>query len=217
MSKQVIEAIERSKVIVIVRRVYGETLLNIASALVDAGVELMEITFDQSDPDCLTKTGDSIRMLAEHFAGRLLPGAGTVLNTEQVDAAIAAGAKYIISPNTNADVIRYTKQKGLVSIPGAMTPSEILAAHDYGADFIKIFPASELGLKYIKDIKGPISHVKLVATGGVNENNFEDFLKVGYAGAGIGGRLTDKEQIAAGNFAELGRRAKVLLDIAKKY
>jgi len=217
MSKQVIEAIERSKVIVIVRRVYGETLLNIASALVDAGVELMEITFDQSDPDCLTKTGDSIRMLAEHFAGRLLPCAGTVLNTEQVDAAIAAGAKYIISPNTNADVIRYTKQKGLVSIPGAMTPSEILAAHDYGADFIKIFPASELGLKYIKDIKGPISHVKLVATGGVNENNFEDFLKVGYAGAGIGGRLTDKEQIAAGNFAELGRRAKVLLDIAKKY
>jgi len=217
MSKQVIEAIERSKVIVIVRRLYGENLLNLASALVDAGVELMEITFDQSDPDCLSKTSDAIRMLAERFSGRLLPGAGTVLNTAQVDAAMAAGAKYIISPNTNVDVIRYTKQKGLVSIPGAMTPSEIITAHESGADFVKIFPASELGLNYIKDIKGPISHVKLVATGGVNENNFEDFLKVGYVGAGIGGRLTDKEQIAAGNFAELGRRAKTLLDIAKKY
>lgn len=217
MSKQVIEAIERSKVIVIVRRVYGENLLNIASALADAGIELMEVTFDQADPDCLSKTGDAIRMLAERFSGRLLPGAGTVLNTMQVDAAMAAGAKYIISPNMNVDVVRYTKQKGLVSIPGAMTPSEIMAAHDNGADFVKIFPASELGLKYIKDIKGPINHVKLLATGGVDEGNFGDFLKVGYVGAGIGGRLTDKEQIAAGNFAELGRRAKAFLDIAKNF
>ena len=140
-----------------------------------------------------------------------------MLNEAQVDAAFSAGAKYIISPNTNERVIRRTKELGMVSIPGAMTPTEILAAHDAGADLVKLFPATTLGFKYIKDIQAPISHVRLVATGGVNEENFGQYLDVGFAGAGISGRLTDKQLIAEGNWDELSRRAAAFAKIVEDH
>ena len=93
----------------------------------------------------------------------------------------------MLSRNVNIDVIKATKAAGLVSIPGAMTPSEILDAHDAGADIVKIFPAGWLGLGYLKDVKGPANHVKFLAAAGVNEENFADFLKAGYSAAGISG------------------------------
>lgn len=141
-------------------------------------------------------------------------GAGTVLTREQVDAAKDAGAKYIISPNTDEEIIRYTKQLGLVSIPGAMTPSEILAAHDAGADFVKLFPTVYLGLPYLKDIKGPINHVKLLGTGGLTEENLKDYLDMGMAGAGISGRLVDPELRKKNDYAALSRRAAAFMAIA---
>lgn len=214
-NEQILETIEKSKIIVIVRRTYGEDLMNLTRALYKGGIRLMECTFDQSDPDCLQKTADAIRMLCEAFPDMYF-GAGTVLNREQVDAAVQAGGRFIISPNTNTDVIRYTKGLGLISIPGAMTPSEILSAHDAGADIVKLFPAIDLGLAYVKNIKGPISHVKLLATAGVNEENFADFLKIGYIGAGISGRLTDKKVIASGDFEEFTRRAEAFCKIAQE-
>ena len=113
-------------------------------------------------------------------------------------------------------MIKATKAAGLVSIPGALTPSEILTAHDAGADLVKIFPAGWLGLKYLKDIKGPINHVKFLAAAGVNEENFAEFLQAGYCSAGISGRLLDKKVIAEGNFEELTRRAKVFTKIAQE-
>ena len=214
-NEQILEAIEKKKIIVIVRRTYGEDLMNLTRALYQGGIRLMECTFDQSDPDCLKKTGEAIRMRSEAFPDMYF-GAGTVLNRDQVNAAMRAGGRFIISPNTNTDVIGYTKSLGLISIPGAMTPSEILAAHDAGADIVKLFPAIDLGLTYVKNIKGPISHVKLLATAGVNEENFADFLKTGYIGAGISGRLTDKKVIASGNFEEFTRRAEAFCKIAEE-
>ena len=104
----------------------------------------------------------------------------------------------------------------MVSIPGALTPTEILQAHDAGADIVKVFPAGWLGLKYLKDVKGPINHVKFMAAAGVNEENYADFLKAGYCSAGISGRLLDKEMIAQENYAELTRRAQVFTKIAKE-
>lgn len=214
-NQEILETIEAKKIIVIVRRTYGEQLLNLAQALYKGGIRLMEVTFDQSDPDCLKKTGDAIRMLNEDFSDMYF-GAGTVLNRAQVDAAAQAGGRFIISPNTNQDVIQYTKRLGLISIPGAMTPSEILSANDAGADLVKIFPAIDLGLTYVKNIKGPISHVKILATAGVNEANFADFLKAGYVGAGISGRLTDKAVLAAGDYEEFTRRAEAFCRIAEE-
>ena len=132
-------------------------------------------------------------------------------------AAADAGARYIMSPNVDPEVIACTKELGLVSMPGAMTPSEILEAHKLGADIVKLFPSGYLGFGYIKDILGPISHVKLCATGGVNEDNWGTYLDYGFVGAGVSSRLSDKKLIAAGDFEEITRRAKVFMDITRAH
>jgi 2-dehydro-3-deoxyphosphogluconate aldolase/(4S)-4-hydroxy-2-oxoglutarate aldolase len=207
--------IAQHKVIVICRKVYGDDLKKLAGALFKGGIRLIEVTFDQQDPDCLTKSCAALRLLAGLHGDGMLIGAGTVLSARQVEAARDAGAKYIVSPDFNPSVVKRTKELGLVSIPGAMTPTEILAAHDCGADFVKLFPATTLGFKYIKDILAPISHVKLVATGGVSEENFAQYLELGFAGAGISGRLTDIKLIESGDFDELARRAEVFVKIAR--
>lgn len=200
--------IEKHKVIAICRRVYGEDLLRLANALYVGGVTLIEVTFDQADPACLEKTAHSMEMLRAHLGNAIHFGAGTVLTVPQVEAAREAGGEYIISPNTDPEIIVRTKTLGMVSIPGAMTPTEILSAHKCGADFVKLFPASDLGLSYMKAISAPISHVKLLATGGVTEENFRNYLQAGFLGAGVSGRLCDRRLIAEGNFQEITRRAK---------
>ena len=212
-----LDFISQNKVITICRRVYGEDLLKLADALYAGGIKMIEVTFDQADPDCIEKTSECIRTLCDRFGDKMMFGAGTVLNAEQVEAAAKAGARYIISPNVDADVIAKTKELGLVSMPSAMTPSEILTAHKLGADIVKLFPAGYLGFGYIKDILGPISHVKLCATGGVTEENWGKYLEFGFAGAGISGRLCDKKCIAAGDFEEITRRAKVFMDITRAH
>lgn len=209
-----IEWIRKNKIIVIVRGTYGDELMRLARALYDGGGRLMEVTFDQRDPACLEKTGAAIAALQSAFGDAMSFGAGTVLTGEQVDAAAQAGGRFIIEPNVSEKVIARTREKGLVSIPGAMTPTEILHAHELGADFVKLFPAAALGARYIKDILTPISHVGLIATAGVNEENFGEFLRLGMVGAGISGRLTDKKLIASGDWAELTRRMKTFVKIA---
>lgn len=212
-----LDFIQENKVITICRKVYGQELLNLAEALVAGGVKLIEVTFDQADPDCANKTSECISMLCEKYGDQMMFGAGTVLTKEHVKVAADAGARYIISPNTDPEVITYTKELGLVSIPGAMTPTEIMTAHNLGADIVKLFPAGYLGFSYIKDILAPISHVKLCATGGVNEQTWGEYLKLGFAGAGISSRLCDKKCIAAGDFAEITRRAQAFTDITRAY
>lgn len=201
--------LERKKIIAICRRIYGEDLLHLAGALHEGGVDFIEVTFDQAAPDCLEKTAQAIKMLAKSYKDMYI-GAGTVLTYPQVDAATAAGAGFIISPNTDIEIIKYTKKCGLVSIPGAMTPSEIIAAHNAGADYVKLFPCAYLGERYIKDIMAPISHVKLIATGGVNADNFQTFMDFGMVGAGISGALSDKAAIRSGDWEKLKRNAQAL-------
>lgn len=212
-----ISGIRSKKIITICRRLYGDDLLRLAEALHKAGICHMEVTFDQSDSAGEEKTARAISALDERFGGEMEFGAGTVLTERQVQIAKEAGAKFIISPNVNDEVIRTTLAEGLISIPGAMTPSEILHADRLGAQFVKLFPAGTLGLKYLKDVRAPISHVSLLATGGITEDNFGDFLAAGAAGAGISGRLTDKKCIEAGSFEELTRRARAFMDIAGRY
>ncbi len=211
---EIVTFIEEHKVVVICRGIYGETLQNLMDALYKGGIRVVEVTFDQADPAAIQKTGDAIRLIKRSFPDMKV-GSGTATCIEHVIATKEAGGEFVLSPNVNADVIRAAKAAGLVSIPGAMTPTEILAAHDAGADIVKIFPAGWLGLKYLKDIKGPINHVKFLAAAGVSEENFREFLDAGYCAAGISGRLIDKKVIEAGDFAELTKRAKVFTDIAK--
>jgi 2-dehydro-3-deoxyphosphogluconate aldolase/(4S)-4-hydroxy-2-oxoglutarate aldolase len=154
--------------------------------------------------------------IAEEFEGRMLVGAGTVTTPELVEMAADAGAKYIISPDTNLDVIRRTLKYGLVSIPGAMTPTEIMAAHNAGADFVKLFPSGNLGVDYIKAIRAPISHIRLLAVGGINENNIRQFLDAGMCGAGIGSNLVNGRWIENAEYDKIANAAKMLVSAISK-
>ena len=206
MREQVIERIEKEKLIAIVRGVSADQCSKVANALYAGGVRLMEITYNQKDPASWQQTAEAIGALTEEFGGKMLFGAGTVTNV---------GGKYIISPDTNVDVIKRTVELGMVSLPGAMTPTEVMTAHDAGADFVKLFPAGDLGVSYLKAIRAPISHVKLMAVGGVNESNAADFLKAGAVGLGIGGNLAKKAWIDAGEFDKLTEAAKTMVEIIK--
>ena len=209
MRDQIIETVEREKLIVIVRGVEREDLIPLAEAMYRGGVRLLELTFSADGRVSDEETASRIRMLAEHFEGRMLIGAGTVLRPEQVELTAKVGGRFIISPDTNPEVIRKTREMGLVSLPGAFTPTECVTAWNAGADFIKIFPNSELKPSYIKALKAPLSHMNFVAVGGVNIDNLEEFMKAGACGIGIANGIIDKKMVEAGDFAgitELARR-----------
>lgn len=217
MKEKLISFIESNKIIAICRGIYGENLVKLVSALSEGGVKLVEVTFDQGDKDCISKTSGAISLLSSTFKGEVKVGAGTVVTVEQVAAAKDAGAEYIISPNTNKEIIQTANGYNLVTIPGAMTATEILEAHFAGADFVKLFPAGTLGLTYAKDILGPINNVRFIATAGVTPDNLGDFLKLGFAGAGISSYLTNKKLVSEGKFDVLTEHAKELVAIAKQY
>ena len=207
MASSLKERILSSGLIAICRRIYGDDLLRLADALYQGGIRQIEVTFDQSDENGIEHTAEAIRSLRAHCPD-MDCGAGTVLNCQQVDAAKAADGTFIVAPNTDVSVIRYAKSMGMVAIPGAMTPSEIMTADAAGADIIKLFPAGWLGIPYIQDITAPISHLHLLATGGVTTDNFADFLRAGCCGAGLGGTLCDSGLIRDKNWSALQQRAE---------
>lgn len=208
MREQIIQKVLDYKLIAIVRGVYGQDCLNLAKALYEGGIRLMEVTFDQSKPECLNQTSDTVRLLVEEMGDKMAFGAGTVTSLEMLELAKKAGAQFIVSPDTNEKVIKATVAGGMVSMPGAMTATEVLTAHSYGADFVKLFPIGDLGASYMKAICAPINHVRMLAVGGVNEKNIKDFLKAGAVGAGVGGNLVNKQWIAAGEFEKITALAR---------
>lgn len=214
MREQIIQKVLDKKIVAIVRGVYGEDCVNLAKALYAGGIEMMEVTFDQSKPEAYTRTSDTIAQLVEAMGDKMIFGAGTVTTIEMLDLAKAAGAQFIVSPDTNEEVIKTTVEYGMVSMPGAMTPTEIVTAHRFGADFVKVFPTSNLGTAYIKAVRGPLNHIRMLAVGGVNEKNVGEFIKAGVCGAGVGGNLVNKEWIAAGRFDEITALAKEFIDNA---
>lgn len=197
-------------IVAICRRIYGENLLRLSDALYKGGIKAMEITFDQSNPDCVSVTAEAISGLCSHHPDMFI-GAGTVLNSDQVTAAAAAGASFIVSPDTNRDVISIVKKLGLISIPGAMTPTEILSAYSSGADIVKVFPASFLGTEYIKAVRSPISHVPLLAAGGITPSNLSEYISAGYNCAGISSYLSPADLINSGDWDGITARAENIL------
>lgn len=208
MRDKIIQSVLENKLIAIVRGVYGQDCVSLAEALYAGGIKLLEVTFDQSDPALWAKTADTIRLLNDRLGDKMSFGAGTVTSVELVNIAKIAGAQFIVSPDCDPDVIRATVASGMVSMPGAMTPTEVLQAHKAGADFVKLFPVGNLSAGYLKSVAAPINHVKLLAVGGVNENNIADFLKAGAVGAGVGGNLVNKTWIAEKKFSEITALAK---------
>ena len=204
----VLKAVLENKIIAIVRGVYGDDVLRLSEALLQSGIRMIEVTYDQTGK--AENTADTIRLITEHFAGDVLAGAGTVMSAEQARIAKDAGARYIISPNVKEEVIRETKKLNMASMPGALTPTEIAAAYEMGADVVKIFPASVLGPAYIKAVKAPLKHIPVMAVGGINEKNARDYIAAGAAGVGVGGNLVNRQWVSEGKFDEIGRIAREL-------
>ena len=206
--QEIIQAISEHKLIAILRNVPEEKLLPLANALYAGGVRLLEITYSADGHVTDEQTAEQIRLLATEFENRMFVGAGTVLTCKQVELTANAGGGYIISPNADAQVIQKTCELGMVSLPGCLTPSEIVTAHQNGADFVKLFPASALGPDYIKAIVAPLSHIRLLAVGGIHDGNMDVYRKAGVCGFGIGTNIIDKKLLAANDYAGIEELAK---------
>lgn len=215
MRQKVIETIEKEKIIVIVRGVEKEKLLPLVDAMYKGGIRLLEITFDATGKVSDEQIAECIRMLIEEYQGRMYIGAGTVLTEKQVELVKKAGGCFIISPNSDESVIKKTRELEMVSIPGALTPTEIQTAHSYGADFVKLFPANSFGPEYVKAIKAPLGHIRLAAVGGINENNVAEYLKAGVSGFGVGTNITNKQMIAENDFNGIYELAKRYVNALK--
>ena len=216
MKTKVIEAIENEKIIVIVRGVAREKLIPLCNAMYQGGIKLLEVTFDASKKVSDLETAENIKMLADEFSDRMFIGAGTVIEEKQVELTHKAGGTFIISPNTDAAVIGKTKELGMVSMPGALTPSEITLAHNYGADFVKLFPADNFGPGYLKAVKAPLSHIKLTVVGGINENNIESYIKAGASGFGVGTNIVNKTLLENDEYDKITELAKKYVEAVNK-
>ena len=206
--EQVKEFILQEKLVVLFRRVPLEKMGELAKALVRGGVKLLEVTFDQQAEDPSALFTESLRVIREAVGDALCLGAGTVLTVDQVCAAKDAGAQFILAPNTSHKVIQKTKELGMVSIPGAMTPSEIVDAWEAGADIVKLFPADDLGYHYIWNIRGPLPHIPLIATGGVNPQTIPEFLKHGINAVGTGVSIVNRDMLQVGDYAGIEALAR---------
>ena len=200
MRDEIIRQILEKKLIAIVRGLPEQQAVPLAGALLAGGIGLMEVTFNQAAPESFPCTARAIAAVREACGESMRVGAGTVMTLEQLRLAYDAGAQFVISPNADEAIISKTRENGLVSLPGCMTPTECAAAHGYGADFIKIFPAGVLGPGYIKALLAPMGHLKFLAVGGVDCADIPDFLRAGALGFGVGGNLVNKDWIAAGAF-----------------
>lgn len=190
-----LDYIKTHKIVAIVRGVKFEDILPIVQALYDGDIKVVEITLNT--PRAL----EMIQLVSAEFGQKMLVGAGTVLNSQEAKAAIAAGAKFIISPNLDPDTITTTKKLGAISIPGAFTPTEIVNAYALGADIIKVFPATN-GIDFIKSIRGPLPQILLMPTGGVTLENIQDFKQVGAVAFGIGSALVDGKSAVNNQYLE---------------
>lgn len=209
------EMILHHKLVAIVRGFAPEDVVNMAEAYVAGGVCCMEVTFDQSSAEKRLETVRAIQAVKAALGDRVCIGAGTVMTVEQVQLAAQAGAEFMVSPNVDEEVIRETKRQGKVSIPGALTPTEVAAAYKMGADIVKLFPANEVGPGYIKALKTPLNHIPLMATGGMRPDNAATYLAAGSSALGIGGDIVNKQWVAAGEFDKIRQAAQAFVDAIK--
>ena len=214
---EALSRIKQEKLVAILRGVPMDRIDGVVGALVRGGVRVLEFTFDHNEPDYLAANAAKIRYTVEKYGDQVLVGCGTAVNVAEVEAAYEAGACLVISPNVDMAVIRRTNQLGMISMPGALTPTEIVAAYDMGADIVKLFPAGELGLGYIKAVRGPLVHIPMSAVGGVKPENVGEFLDAGVYGFGVGSQIVLTKAVKSGDDAAIEERAKAFTDAMKAW
>ncbi|HWN97602.1 MAG TPA: bifunctional 4-hydroxy-2-oxoglutarate aldolase/2-dehydro-3-deoxy-phosphogluconate aldolase [Methylomirabilota bacterium] len=202
--------IAEAGIVAIIRTPTRELVRPVCEALIDGGLLVMEITM--TVPDAL----GALREISKDFGARALLGAGTILTAQQCHAAIDAGAEFIVTPITKLEIIEAAHSRNKPVMLGAYTPTEAQLAHEAGADFIKIFPADKLGPGYIKNIRAPLPHLRIVPTGGVDLQTAPEFLKAGSVALGVGSSLIGAEILKTKNWTELTRLAKEFVRLVQQ-
>lgn len=201
----VLHDILEHRIVAILRGMPPEDTLRIAGALYNGGIRILEITLNSKNALSL------IEQLCEAYKDRMRIGAGTVIDRRDAMNAIDAGAEFLISPALDREVIAATKEAGLVSIPGALTPTEILEAHRQGADIVKVFPCPDAA--YIKNVLAPLDHIRLMPTGGIDTSNIKTFAGTGAVAFGIGSALVGKTTLVDDQYLNtLTQKAASLLE-----
>jgi 2-dehydro-3-deoxyphosphogluconate aldolase/(4S)-4-hydroxy-2-oxoglutarate aldolase len=203
--EQGLKEIETTRIIAICRGVEERHIIAVAKALYQGGITVMEVTLNT--PGALSM----IEKLQRELGSMMYIGAGTVLDLEDAQHALKAGAAFLVTPNMDEEVIRYAVERGIPIFPGAMTPTEIVKAWKAGATAVKVFPSASLGFAYFKELMGPLSHIPMMAVGGVTEANIREYLAIGSYGLGIGGSLINIKEIEAGNYRWLSDKAARLI------
>jgi len=197
-------------IVAVIRASNGDLLADVAEALLAGGVDVMEITFT------VPAAVRVLERVADRLGSRVLLGAGTVLDPETARAALLAGAEFIVAPNTNPKVIRLCRRYSKLVMPGAMTPTEVVAAWEAGADIVKVFPSEITGPKYLKALHGPLPQVRLMPTGGVDLNTAAEFLRCGACALGVGGSLVEKKAVETGNLERIESLARQFIQIVRE-
>ena len=201
---QLVQDIINQGAVAVIRMGDSQKLLRVAEALLEGGMFALEITM--TTPNALAVIEAASRTLPKE----VLIGVGSVLDSETARLAINAGAKYVVSPIYKREIVYTAHRYNLPAMPGCFTPTEILDAHENGADIVKVFPADVVGMPFFKAIKAPMPHLNLMPTGGVTLTNAGDWLKAGACAVGVGSALLDNKAIAAGDWKTLTANAKTL-------
>lgn len=184
-----IEQIQQSKIVAVIRNADENNIVPILNALHEGGVQSVEITAETANVLQVIDTA------VKHVEDKINIGAGTVLDPEIARSVIMAGAKFIVSPTLNIETLKLTNRYGILNIPGVLTPTEIVTAYESGAQMVKIFPANAFGPNYVKNILGPLPHVKAMVTGGITLENINEYLSKGSIAVGIGSNLVNAKQL----------------------
>jgi 2-dehydro-3-deoxyphosphogluconate aldolase/(4S)-4-hydroxy-2-oxoglutarate aldolase len=206
----VLEEILDCGIVAVVRSPHSEQLVDVVRALADGGVRAIEVTLT------VPRALDVIADVARKMGREIVLGAGTVLDAETARAAMLAGAEYIVSPTLQPDVIRICRRYGKPVMPGAFTPTEVLAAWEAGADVVKVFPAEIGGPAYLKALLAPLPQLRLMPTGGVDLNTAAAFLRAGACCLGVGSSLVDKDAVAKGDMSRIRQLAEAFVRIVRE-
>jgi len=199
---EVLQRIRDLGIVAVVRGRDTAQVLQAVRALVAGGVRGIEVTFTVPEPV------NTIEKVNAEFGEDICLGAGTVLTTEDALSAIDVGAIYIVSPGTNAEIIRLCNEEDIAVMPGAMTPTEVITAYQFGADVVKLFPAGFLGIPYLKALRGPFPNIAIIPTGGVSVDNAGEWLAAGAFALGAGSSLVLKDAMAEGQYDRITERAR---------